>query len=57
MNEEGDAKIQINKNSEIFFGKIVWLEKPKDKNGEWRLDTENPDKSLRNRKNRIANLT
>ena len=50
MNEEGDAKIQINKNIEIFFGKIVWLEKPKDKNGEWRLDTENPDKPLRNRK-------
>ena len=50
MNEEGDAKIQINKNNEIFSGKIVWLEKPKDENGEWRLDTENPDESLRNRK-------
>ena len=50
MNEEGDAKIQINKNNEVFSGKIVWLEKPKDENGEWRLDTENPDESLRNRK-------
>ena len=45
-----DAKIQINKNNDIFFGKIVWLEKPKDKNGQWRLDTENPDESLINRK-------
>ena len=50
LNEEGDAKIQINKNNDIFSGKIVWLEKPKDENGEWRLDTENPDESLRNRK-------
>ena len=50
LNEEGDAKIQINKNNDIFSGEIVWLEKPKDENGEWRLDTENPDESLRNRK-------
>ena len=50
LNEEGDAKIQINKNNDIFFRKIVWLEKPKDENSQWRLDTENPDESLRNRK-------
>ena len=50
LNEEGNAKIQINKNNDIFFEKIVWLEKPKDENGQWRLDTENPDESLRNRK-------
>ena len=50
LNEKGDAKIQINKNNYIFFGKIVWLEKPKDENGQWKLDTENPNESLRNRK-------
>ena len=51
LNEKGDAKIQINKNYDIFFQKIVWLEKPKNENGKWRFDTKNPDESLRNRKN------
>ena len=50
LNEEGDAKIEIYNTNNVFFGKIVWLEEPKDENGEWRLDTENPDETLRNRK-------
>ena len=50
LNEEGDAKIQIIKYNDIFSGKILWLEKPKDENGQLRLDSENPDESLRNRK-------
>ena len=31
--------------------------KTKDENGQCRLDTKNPYKSLRNRKNRITNIT
>ena len=50
LNEKGDAIIQINKNNYIFSGKIAWLEKTKDENGQWKLDTENPNESLRNRK-------
>jgi len=50
LNEEGNAKIQKNINNDIFTGKIVWLEKPKDENSLWRLDTEYPDEYLRNRK-------
>tara|TARA_B100001057_G_scaffold439984_1_gene473596 strand:- start:964 stop:1239 length:276 start_codon:yes stop_codon:yes gene_type:complete len=30
IKKERDAKIQINTNNDIFTGKIVWLEKPKD---------------------------
>jgi len=50
LNEEADAKIEVFKQYDKFFGKIVWLEKPKHENGEWRLDTGNPDDSLRDRK-------
>ena len=50
LNEEADAKIEVFKQDDKFFGKIVWLEEPKYENGEWKLDTENPDENLRHRK-------
>jgi len=50
LNEEADAKIEVFKHEDKFFGKIVWLEEPKHENGEWKLDSENPDEGLRNRK-------
>lgn len=31
-----------------YRGQVVWMEKDKDANGKKRLDTKNPDKSLRN---------
>lgn len=31
-----------------YRGQVVWMEKDKDANGNKRLDTKNPDKSLRN---------
>ena len=42
LNEDDDAKIQIEKNNEISTGKIVWLEKSKNEDGTWRLNIKNP---------------
>ena len=50
LNEEGDAKIEVFTKEDKFFGKIIWLEQPKHENGEWKLDDQNPDEDLRNRK-------
>ena len=50
LNEEADAKVEVFMNNGKFFGKIVWLLNPKDDNGEWKLDEENPDENLRTRK-------
>ena len=36
------AKIQIYKNGEKFYGKIIWLKNPTD-NGKPKVDTKNPD--------------
>ena len=50
LNKEGDAQIEVFKEKDHYFGKIVWLEKAKDENGEWMLDIENPDEKLKTRK-------
>jgi uncharacterized protein (DUF2147 family) len=50
LNEEGDAQIEVFKEENKFFGKIVWLEKAKDENGEWMLDIKNPDEKLKSRR-------
>jgi len=50
LNEEGDAQIEVFKAKELFFGKIVWLEKAKHENGDWMLDEKNPDDKLKTRK-------
>ena len=50
LNEEGDAQIEVFKKDSKFYGKIVWLEKAKDENGEWMLDVKNPDEKLKSRR-------
>ncbi len=50
LNEEGDAQIEVYIEKDSYFGKIVWLEKAKDVNGEWMLDVKNPDEKLKTRK-------
>ena len=50
LNKEKDAQIEIYKEKEQFFGKIVWLAIAKNKNGEWMLDVKNPDEKLQTRK-------
>ena len=50
LNEKADAKIEIYQKENIFEGKIVWMIQPKDENGNWKLDSKNPNENLRNRK-------
>ncbi len=48
FNEEKDAKIEIYKAKNAkYYGKIVWLKRPTDDNGQPRKDVHNPNKSLR----------
>lgn len=50
LNEDKDAHIQIYKESDKYFGEIVWLETPIDEDtGKPKLDDENEDESLRDR--------
>ena len=50
LNEEKDAKIEIYKSENLFFGKMIWLKEPKDINGKFKTDKNNPNKNLRNKK-------
>ncbi|SMO73460.1 DUF2147 domain-containing protein [Solitalea koreensis] len=49
FNKDKDAKIQIYKKGNEFFGKIVWLLHPKDDEGQDKRDKENPDDQLKKR--------
>lgn len=49
LNEEGDAKIEVYKQGEAFFGKIVWIDDFANLPKERQLDSENPDPKLRTR--------
>ena len=46
-NQEKTAKIEITKEGEKFFGKIIWLKEPNNPDGKPKLDTKNPDAKLR----------
>ena len=49
-NEEKDAKVEIYKTGDQYFGKVVWLEEPIDPDtGKPKLDDENPDEELQKR--------
>ena len=47
LEEEKQSKIEIYKEDNSFFGKIIWLKEPLDENGKVKLDKENPNISLR----------
>jgi uncharacterized protein (DUF2147 family) len=49
-NEKGTSLIKIYKCGDMYCGKIVWLKNPKNEEGKDKVDSENPDESLRNRK-------
>ena len=49
LNPTGEGQIQIYKKGNKFFGKLAWMKAPNDANGKPKLDTENPDVSLRSR--------
>lgn len=47
--EDGSAIVEVYKSGDDFNGKIVWLEKPTDANGNPTADKNNPDKALQSR--------
>ena len=49
LNKDKDAKIQIYKKGNEYFGKIVWLLNPKDESGLDKKDKENPEDKLKSR--------
>lgn len=50
LNADKDAHVQIYKEKDEYFGKIVWLKTPDDKEtGEPRTDVHNPDAELQKR--------
>jgi uncharacterized protein (DUF2147 family) len=50
LNEDKDAHIQVFKETNMYYGKIVWLKEPLDEiTGEPKLDDENEDPALRSR--------
>jgi len=49
LSEGGKGEILIVKNAEKYYGKMVWLKEPNDKNGKPKLDTKNPDEKLKSK--------
>lgn len=45
INGDDDAKIEIYKSGNKYYGKITWLRNPNEDNGTPKVDDENPDKS------------
>lgn len=47
--EEERSVVEISRCGDLYCGKIIWLKYPKDEFGNDKVDTKNPDESLRNR--------
>ena len=50
LNQEKEAKIEIYKTGNNYFGKIIWLKNPTDEKGQPKSDTHNPNDKLKSRK-------
>ena len=48
-NASKEAKIEIFKENNKYFGRLSWLKEPDDEEGKPKVDIENPDKKLQNR--------
>lgn len=44
-----DAKIEIYKKDNLYYGKVVWIESPTDENGKPKVDSKNPNKTAAKR--------
>ncbi|OFX55419.1 MAG: hypothetical protein A2046_12420 [Bacteroidetes bacterium GWA2_30_7] len=51
MSEEKDGKVEITKNNNKYYGKIIWIAPKNYVNGEPKKDLNNPDPALRTRSN------
>lgn len=47
LSSNGQAHLQIYKEGEKYFGKLVWLKEPNNAKGTPKLDANNPDETLR----------
>lgn len=47
LNASGKGQIQIYKQGQKFYGKLVWLKEPNDEHGNPKVDIKNPNKDLR----------
>ncbi len=47
--DDKETKIEISKEGDIYFGKIVWLMEPNEDDGTPKIDDENSDPELQNR--------
>jgi uncharacterized protein (DUF2147 family) len=45
LTEKKDAKVEIYKQGGKYFGKIIWLREPTEKDGSVKMDRNNPDQS------------
>jgi len=48
-NGEGTGMVQVYKNGDKYFGKLVWLKVPNDADGKPRTDVNNPEANLKTR--------
>ena len=46
---KGKGHVQIFKQNGKYYGKVVWLNNPKDVNGKPKVDRKNPDEALRDK--------
>jgi uncharacterized protein (DUF2147 family) len=49
LTESKDGKVEIYKKNNKYYGKVIWIAKPNDKNGKPLTDANNPDASLQKR--------
>jgi uncharacterized protein (DUF2147 family) len=47
LNASGKGHIQIYKQGNKYYGKLVWLKEPNDEQGKPKMDTKNPNTALR----------
>ena len=47
LNSSGEGQVEIYKEGNKYFGKIIWLKKPNNSKGTPKLDANNPDESMR----------
>lgn len=47
LNASAKGQIQIYKQGNKYYGKLIWLKEPNDEQGHPRLDTKNPNVSLK----------
>ncbi len=47
LNSSGKGQIQVYKQGNKYYGKLVWLKEPNDEQGKPKLDVKNPDQNAK----------